>query len=1258
MALDKFPVEVPLGGNVDEGTVPVVTQPPRLREVTDCVSIKGGAYEKKDGLTDPRAIAEDTLAIEYATDSTVSFRPTLVNRYGDDGGSSESYASPVTGRVLRAYSPTESDAVKDFADHASLELDDGTIRTMCVWNVDPRGTYVLKQDGSNAGGPTPTPSMYYQGTAAVQTVPRSYVYYEAGNSRYAMFDGETQIGAEQTVPGVEPAESAAYQADGNNITGGPTTFSRLRADPENGIFWMLSAQGYVVESAVGNTQFGFTMATRESPGPGATTGTGIRDITNTLPNPTNNENADPVQPGSRLSVYDADGVLLDSTILDPNGDTMGSPLDLIYVPGQGVYALHWKDVPGLGVPENFVSKWSWDAGTSSIVPEARIQPSVGPLNYRTYFPIGLHDTKGPGPAATSEKVCMILYLGTLVFYDYALTAGAELVADSLLPNVAGLPPGPTGAGNELALTIDRRTAFPRMSLTDSDAYRTYMMKCGIWGGSFMVPIRNDVGDITSYWVGIQRMTTGLNVPPSAPSPPLTISDPPVAFAGVVDHYQVSAVLPSQGENFGRLTGAVIGSHAEELDGLGPSVVLYVGAPGDDRTAIAQKVPPALADAPTSTMVLATLRFSDVPRVRWQPLAVLQLQPGSQCLGTYQNNMFQIRTNLYTRPDGRVAMLSFERSSPLEYTSDETAADEAQVKTGGGSSKSRPLIGLLDPEPAINTAVAGDYALASGAQLVTTAGPQGLAGGWGPQPIVEYVRLIVQASADDSLWVDRGLLLADTLVGALPTAEYQTFGYAAHAVTYDESGGEHRTVPHSTALAAQYEPGPSPVTYRRCYGHVQPIPYVLFGVPNSGTAIVELYVSGPDGSTPPTQVGTAELTVLALTASLPIAPVVPPQNDASLSLLNVGLGAARPGSQEALYTDSGELAADAPQPSVAVAAANSRCWSVSSINPRTVQYSKLLRRGYAPEWNGNLTIRVPGAEDPLTAIGVLPDGRVLLFSSHAVYYTYGEGPSDTGQGSGFAEPAALTDTVGCTDARSVVYGDFGCMFRGERGFYRIDRRLSMTYVGLPYEDTTAGGVVSATAIDGLRSEVIFYTEGGERWVFNYLRDQWQTFQEQNPVFTATERRGRPWTAETVPGGAQLVAPTDQPAAVTPGAPDTGLMSLKTGWLAMGRIQGFGRVWELQIEGSSESASGMRVELSYDYIDAPTETFSFDAPATGGRIKLRMRPRRQKCESMSVRISEYVPAGVLPSDCTGWQAEMLTLLCGVKVGLDKIPTTETS
>jgi len=80
----------------------------------------------------------------------------------------------------------------------------------------------------------------------------------------------------------------------------------------------------------------------------------------------------------------------------------------------------------------------------------------------------------------------------------------------------------------------------------------------------------------------------------------------------------------------------------------------------------------------------------------------------------------------------------------------------------------------------------------------------------------------------------------------------------------------------------------------------------------------------------------------------------------------------------------------------------------------------------------------------------------------------------------------------------------------------------------------------------------------------------------------------------------------------------------------------------------------VEIYYDYIDTPLETYTFD-DVGNGQFKVRFRPRKQKSEAISFRFSEYVPTGVLPADCTGWRLDMCTVLAGVKAGLDKVAVT---
>jgi len=1250
MPLSKYPIEVPLGGAVDEGNVPEAVQPPRIRAATDCVSIKGGAYSKKDDEEDRVNLSDDTLRIAHTRTATTGFETTAISTYPDDGSvSTSSYPSPVTGRTARSYFPTESDNVKEHGDHATLRLPSGVHRTMCAWNVDPTGDYRIFQDTSTTVGAPFTPAADFTPSLFVASGDNSSAAYNTGAASYAIFDGDIQKGPESAVEALTVAEAALFPP--NQPAGTPMAFPRVRADQDSRRFWITCAIPYYLNGIppiINDDGYGFTLATRVAQTAPPALTSAIRDVFNEQPNISNNYGVDTVTPGGKLLVYNEDGELLAARVTDGAGDPLTPPLDTVFVQGESLYTLHMTllSAPASGA---IVRKWIYNG--VAIIPDP-LSPEVtiptGPFSGS--WPAGLHDTGTNlmlvwSNTARTPISYDLVPSPTVSLFDFAGEIGVLAFDPRLLSGRAGLF---ARESQNIPLATQFYTATQRMTR-------------GAWPGSFIAPLQDGTGRV---WCGVQYVAGD------------TFHSGFVIHA-LIDGATGAVVAGDDGStsSVSTIPGVIIGSEGCFIPNVGPSVCLYGSCPGDNRTFIGQICSTAAADAPTSTMLLATRReieaFSGIGgggpgggSAKNQAVSICQLQAQSQALGTYINNPFQMRTNMFVRDDRVVSFKCFERSAPLSFVTDSLKdLIDSETRVSGASSRSRPQVASPEPVVTMGTTESGDYALADGAQMVSTAGPQAPAAGWGPQAILDVPVVSGEEPnpAPNAMPLPEGIKVSGVGDGSSPQRG-ATFTFAGHAAFYDENGGVHRTVPWQSVgtLALTFPAGAVPDQERHnLQVGAYPIPYVLLGLSNSRDALIEVYGSGPDGTTPPVQVGIMRMRPVGIDMWGSAIPTIP------LSLQNTL--ETSPGSQEILYTDSGELAADAPDPSLALAASNSRLWSVSSINPRQAQYTKFLRRGYAPEWNGNLTVRVAGTAEPLTCIGVLPDNRILLFCEHAIYYTYGEGPSDTGQGAGFSEPALLSDSVGCSDKNSVVYGDFGCMFLGDRGFYLVDRALSLTYVGLPYEDSTDAQVF-ATSLDGLRSEAIFYSRRlrlpgarQERWVYNYLRNQWSTFVSSAIATSVTERDGRPWAMVTSDGGAsfQVQAPTLLPAPMDQiGTTGIDAMSLTTGWLAMGRIQGFGRVWEVQLTGEQDvtSQSGLRVEIFYDYKDDPVETYRFNEPSDAdGNIKIRFRPRRQKSEAISFRFTEIVPPATLPADCTGWRLDMCTVLAGVKAGLDKVAVT---
>ena len=968
--------------------------------------------------------------------------------------------------------------------------------------------------------------------------------------------------------------------------------------------------------------------------------------------------------------------------------------------------------------------WCWDPAGAPITGYG-VQPpawSGGTAeDAQCDWPAGLHDLSTVDPAQGGGDGLLLVFSSTrTVTLSYGLSApGAVRWSDPFWPDgdlcrlkISRMNPEPD-AGTDSNMDI-----FPRYSTTvgSSDNGPTMQMARGAWAGSFLAPD----GD-GSFWLGVQTMTDQANVPPTtggspgtpqnSPGGPLGARTCPQTVSGSVVHalvelgpFGASAAVQTVANTEGVLPGTCIASGGVLIPEVGPCVALHASAPGDDRTGIQEISAEARSDVLSATAFLATRRQLPPPRLesgaideasfRWMPanypsfcgyntaVAIAQAIPFGQALGTFQVNPYQCRVNLRLDPDGVARWTAFQRYRVEDSAGSASIPTDARIlKPTGSSASSAPYELYFDTNAPLSAQMVSQngYTATAGAAAMVVGGPQGFLAGIGLQVVLDYVSAFTGVEREGlTVDPDQGVVIdpiASTNVTQLPTSTSlgDLVDVSAEIVLYDERGGAHRTVPHVTSTTYAYG-APSGDDRTILSGVLYGTPWQLAGIPLSAICDINVCVAKAESGAGPVSVSLCKPPFVTHEQPLLVGPLWPSSTPFRTSTTfaevrdsTVVEGA--PGDGAVVYTWAGELAADAPDPSAGLAAASNRLWSLSSVDRRRAQYTKLLRAGYAPEWNQNLSVRVPSTREPLNAIAALPDGRVLLFSPNTIHYVFGDGPSDTGQGSGFSEPAYLTTDLGCVDPASVLVGDYGCIFRSKRGFYLVDRQLSVTYVGLPYEDTTGedGGLprgkVIGCASDALRSESLFFTDVGaqdgyEVWVYNTLRGQWSTFFVENAA-SVTEQDGRPlWLTRKSFGFPAITRFTSSPAPLDPSLA-RGLMSLATGWLPMGRVQGFGRIWEAQLSGERDpgSNSGLRVEVLYDYQDVADEVYDFD-DVGNGPFKVRFRPRKQKCEAISFRFVEYLPTATPPIDpatILGWRLDMCTVLAGVKAGLDKVPVT---
>jgi len=1385
MPLSKFPIEVPLGGAVDEGNVPEIVQPPRIREAEDCASIKGGAYTKRDAEDSEFASSLDGAdAIERIPGATVLSRDTAVELYPDqsDGDSSRGWPAPVTGGATTGYRPTEPDAVKQHGDHATLTLPDGRERTMVAWNEDPTGAYQWTGQSETADG-SDTYTQPPEGDEApnIRSLARWWAYYLVGNARYALFENDRQIGSERRIPAADLTPAALPEE-----ARGPACFPRIRA--------FSRAQRFVACTALSTPQrndpsepndpledsWGVHLASYEGYNTSATQPENVvlsdqrvyylyRDIldrchvpagggdpglpTQNNPMPTNYPTLQ--RPGGQVVLFDEDGVVLAATRTGANdADLLTPALDMVAlptVPGspEEFYTLH-VDYGFEWDPSTFpngtlfaeanvrnlvrIRRWRVTAGAITHINQVTFDtltdalPVSGIPGWEGDWPAGLHDLGG-------DRLLLVMSSTRMVTFDYDLnqqiatqpfwkyfpgvsgTGTLRMCEEGIGRRLLAVPPTiePYEMRNANGDVFNRACGVFRDDTmgdnnpsTNKHTQRTTQMARAQWAGSFAIPLDDpDFPDQQRIWVGVQgRAELTPKEQETNPDQVRVPSWPTVSsgtiYCSIVTISAASQLNPSGQNPDGTpapgspysnpswiIPGASIATRGAQVSALadsfspsGPVVGIYASSPGDDRTAMQEQYAETSVDLFTSTLCFITLRADD--RLPDNPVAyvngfrrptpcVATVLPYGQSTGTFQVNPYQVRTNLHLTAAG-LRGLGFETYAPSRSTGSGDILFEDRIpKPISSPSRAAPYAVALSYGGAAQYARAGQYAISAGATPCSVGGPQALSAGLPIQAAIDRPAYYSWSQSTSSDTGPKSGMSVTPYVSTLSVepGEATRHALACQPLRYDESGGEHRAVP----FLAQGVPYPlftewdeafstgTSVDDAQFFGaFIYPYPWAIFGIPNSTAVLSEVYSAQQATGAPPTSCGGLEA---PLTGGEP------------WQAVGIGAGAVTnswryrqvsDGSGVALYTWSGELAAGTPDSSLAVASGPDRAWSISAQDPYRAQYTKLLRRGYSPEWNGNLSVRVPGTGEPLTAIGVLPDGRVLLFTAHTTYYTYGEGPSDTGQGAGFATPQMLSTTEGARSQQDVYTGTLGCMFRSERGFYLVGRDLGLQYVGLPYEDSTEDGNVVGVTEDALRSEIVWMTDINPDgvsippslrrrcWVYNTLREQWSTFNLTGATST-TSRDARPWWLainEEVRSLASVPA-----SSVSVNFQRRNFMALSTGWLAMGRIQGFGRTWEVQLTGTRDpgSVSGLRVQVYYDYIDTPAETYTFDDVGSG-QFKVRFRPRRQKSEAISFRFSEYAPDDTLPEQCIGWRLDMCTVLAGVKAGLDKVPVTPRS
>lgn len=355
------------------------------------------------------------------------------------------------------------------------------------------------------------------------------------------------------------------------------------------------------------------------------------------------------------------------------------------------------------------------------------------------------------------------------------------------------------------------------------------------------------------------------------------------------------------------------------------------------------------------------------------------------------------------------------------------------------------------------------------------------------------------------------------------------------------------------------------------------------------------------------------------------------------------------SQPILYTSGGELS-NAQAPACSHVATYKRRLIVSpSEDSNSIWYSKEIipatsgAIGTPVNWAFEFVLSVDEKGGPIVGTIQLDD-KLIIGKASTLSVLTGDGPANNGAQNDFSTPQIIATDTGFESGRSLVLMPLGILFKSPKGYYLLDRSLSVSYIGAPVENFNSYACTSAVLLYD-RNEVWFGTTTNQI-IYNYYFNLWSTatFSWTHAVSYQSKYTGVL--------NVNLIQET--PGIYTRNGSGYAL-KVTTGWMSFANVQGYQRVYKMLLLGTYKSAHKLQVDFAYDFVDSSAQTTVFELSQTADSpLQNRIFLSRQKCESVKMTLTDLAPTS--GSWAQGYSLSNMAFELGVKKGLNKLPASK--
>lgn len=371
-------------------------------------------------------------------------------------------------------------------------------------------------------------------------------------------------------------------------------------------------------------------------------------------------------------------------------------------------------------------------------------------------------------------------------------------------------------------------------------------------------------------------------------------------------------------------------------------------------------------------------------------------------------------------------------------------------------------------------------------------------------------------------------------------------------------------------------------------------------------------------------------------------------------------------RELLYTTGGVLENIAPPAAKIIARFKNRMF-LAGTETGTLWYSKEHVPGEAVNFVDVFQIKVDDTGGRITSLGELDD-KLIIFKANTIFALTGDGPLATGAQNTFSVPQLIASDVGCVDPYSVVRTRDGLMFKSKKGIYLLDRGLQVQYIGAEVEAWNSLTITSAAVVDD-QNQVRFTTAEGRCLIYDLFFKQWYTFTNIQAVDSAMwqgkyvflKATGEIWR-ETKDKFLDVDVPI--------------ISKYVLALMQFAQVQGFQRIFKINILGENLGTHGLKIEVGYDFRDFYEERFIvypdsvlFDSvygddtvwgeagTLWGGNYdgvyQFQIRPRQQRCQALKLKIEDFFGSG---TGTAGFALSNVTAEMGIEPNVARIAKTK--